>query len=322
MRSVSSFLLKRVLQYTALFFATIIVTFILVHMAPGDPTYVLAGEVNDENFIRSIREKFGLDKPLYEQLLIYIYNVLKGDLGYSYFRSEPVSSLILSRLPATFLLILTAMFIASLIGIVLGTIAATKRGIIDNVISVSSLLGISIPYFWLGQIMLIVFALELGLFPTGGMESLGGTQQGIYRYIDILYHLTLPATTLAIFNLAYIVRITRGSVLDTLTQDFITMARSKGLHERRVVFMHGLRNALLPVITFIGFNTGVLLVGAIITETIFSWPGMGSLLYSSLRLRDYPVLLGIFIYGTFIIITANLIVDILYNILDPRLRKR
>jgi len=186
---------------------------------------------------------------------------------------------------------------------------------------VLSLIGVSIPYFWLGLLMLIIFSLNLNLFPTGGMTSLTTTYQGIYYYLDILYHLFLPATTLAIFNIAYVTRVTRGNVLEVLTQDFIITARSKGLPERRVIFRHALRNALIPVVTFIGFNTGVLLVGAILTETIFSWPGMGLLLYNSLQLRDYPVMLGIFIYGALIIIIINLIVDILYNILDPRIRK-
>jgi len=315
------FIIQRLFLYIALFFTIIIITFLLVHLAPGDPTYILAGQVNDPEFIKAVRHRFGLDKPLYVQLLIYIENVLKGDLGYSYFRSESVSSLILSRIPATFLLILTAMFIVSLVGVFLGTIAAAKRGWIDAIISVLSLIGVSIPYFWLGLLMLIIFSLNLNLFPTGGMTSLTTTYQGIYYYLDILYHLFLPATTLAIFNIAYVTRVTRGNVLEVLTQDFIITARSKGLPERRVIFRHALRNALIPVVTFIGFNTGVLLVGAILTETIFSWPGMGLLLYNSLQLRDYPVMLGIFIYGALIIIIINLIVDILYNILDPRIRK-
>jgi peptide/nickel transport system permease protein len=315
------FIIQRLFLYIALFFTVIIITFLLVHLAPGDPTYILAGQVNDPEFIKAVRHRFGLDKPLYVQLLIYIENVLKGDLGYSYFRSESVSSLILSRIPATFLLILTAMFIVSLVGVFLGTIAAAKRGWIDAIISVLSLIGVSIPYFWLGLLMLIIFSLNLNLFPTGGMTSLTTTYQGIYYYLDILYHLFLPATTLAIFNIAYVTRVTRGNVLEVLTQDFIITARSKGLPERRVIFRHALRNALIPVVTFIGFNTGVLLVGAILTETIFSWPGMGLLLYNSLQLRDYPVMLGIFIYGALIIIIINLIVDILYNILDPRIRK-
>jgi peptide/nickel transport system permease protein len=302
--------------------AVIIVTFLLVRLAPGDPTYILVGEVGDESFVRAARERLGLDKPLYEQFVIYISNVFRGDLGYSYLRSEPVAKLIVERIPATLLLVLTAMFISALIGIIAGTIAAAKKGAADLTLSTLSIVGISIPYFWLGQIILIIFAVWLGVFPLGGMISVGHEYQGLQYFIDVIYHLTLPAMTLAIFNIAFTTKITRGSVLEALTQDYILTARAKGIPESRVVFRHALRNALIPVVTYTGFNTGVLLVGAILTETVFAWPGMGSLLYDSIRLRDYPVVLGIFIYGSIIVILANLLVDILYGILDPRIRLR
>lgn len=316
------FIIKRISQYIPLILGIVIVTFLLVHMAPGDPTYILVGEISNEEFIRAARARLGLDKPLHEQLLIYICNVLRGDLGYSYLRSETVSNLVLSRIPATLLLVLTAMIISAIIGVILGTIAAARRGVIDVSLSTLSLFGISIPYFWLGQIFLIVFAVTLGLFPTGGMISLRANYQGIYYFLDVMHHLALPATTLAVFNIAYTTKITRGGVLEALTQDYIITARSKGIPERRVLFRHALRNALIPVVTYTGLNIGTLLVGAILTETVYSWPGMGSLLYDSIRLRDYPVVLGIFIYGSIMVITANLIVDILYGFLDPRIRLR
>ncbi|MBS7649083.1 ABC transporter permease [Candidatus Bathyarchaeota archaeon] len=322
MSSFKFFIIKRILQYIPLIFVIVIVTFLLVHMAPGDPTYILVGEISDEEFIRAARARLGLDKPLHEQLLIYLCNVLRGDLGYSYLRSETVSNLVLSRIPATLLLVFTAMFISAIVGIILGTIAAARRGAIDISLSTLSLVGISIPYFWLGQIILILFAVTLGLFPTGGMISLRANYQGIYYVLDVLHHLALPAATLAVFNIAYTTKITRGGVLEALTQDYIITARSKGIPERRVLFRHALRNALIPVVTYTGLNVGALLVGAILTETVFSWPGMGSLLYDSIRLRDYPVVLGIFIYGSIMVITANLIIDILYGFLDPRIRLR
>ncbi|MEM4613556.1 MAG: ABC transporter permease [Ignisphaera sp.] len=322
MSSLISFIIKKLLQYIPMIFAVIIITFILVHMAPGDPTFILVGEVGDEEFIKTARARLGLDKPLHERFIIYLSNVLKGDLGYSYLRSEPVAKLIVDRIPATLLLVLTAMFFSALIGIMIGTIAAARKGVLDISLSTLSLFGISIPYFWLGQIILIVFAVRLGIFPLGGMVTVGRSYQGIDYVLDVIYHLVLPVMTLAIFNLAYTTKITRGSVLEALTQDYIVTARSKGLPESRVIFRHALRNALIPVVTYIGFNTGVLLVGAILTETVFAWPGMGSLLYDSIRLRDYPVILGIFIYGSIIIIIANLIVDLLYGLLDPRIRVR
>ncbi len=317
-----AFVIRRLLQYIPMILVVIVVIFILVRMAPGDPTYILVGEVGDESFVQAARERLGLNKPLHEQFLIYILNVFRGDLGYSYLRSESVSKLIIDRIPATLILVLTAMFISAAVGIIIGTISAARRGILDISLSLLTLFGISIPYFWLGQMILIVFSVYLGLFPLGGMISVGMDYQGINYALDIIYHLTLPALTLAIFNIAFTTKITRGSVLEALTQDYIITARSKGIPERRVIFRHALRNALIPVVTYTGFNTGVLLVGAILTETVFAWPGMGSLLYDSIRLRDYPVVLGIFIYGSIMVIIANLIVDILYGILDPRIRMR
>ena len=322
MSSFKTFIIRRILQYIPLIFGIIVFAFVLVRMAPGDPTYFLVGEISDEEFIRAARERLGLDKPLHEQFFIYISNVLRGDLGYSYLRGESVSSLVLSRIPATLILVLTAMFISTLIGITLGVIAAARRGTIDIFLCTLSLVGVSIPYFWLGQIILLIFAITLGLFPTGGMISLKADYQGIYYFFDIMHHLALPVMTLAIFNVAYITKITRAAVIEALKQDYIITARSKGISERRVLFRHALRNALIPVVTYTGLTTGTLLVGAIITETIFSWPGMGLLLYDSIRLRDYPVILGVFIYGSIMVITANLIVDILYGFLDPRIRVR
>ncbi|MEM3397833.1 MAG: ABC transporter permease [Nitrososphaerota archaeon] len=322
MASLISFIIKKLVQYIPMMFAVIIITFILVNMAPGDPIFILVGEVGDEEFVRAARARLGLDKPLHERFLIYVSSILKGDLGYSYLRSEPVAKLIIDRIPATLLLVLTAMFFSALVGIIIGTIAAAKRGILDVSLSTFSLVGISIPYFWLGQIILVIFAVKLGLFPLGGMVTVGRNYQGIDHILDVIHHLVLPVMTLAIFNLAYTTKITRGSVLEALTQDYIITARSKGLPESKVIFKHALRNALIPVVTYTGFNTGVLLIGAILTETVFAWPGMGSLLYDSIRLRDYPVILGIFIYGSIIIIIANLIVDILYGLLDPRIRVR
>jgi len=316
------FIIRRLIQYVPMILVVIIVTFLLVRLAPGDPTYILVGEVADESFVKAMREKLGLDRPLYDQFIIYISNVFRGDLGYSYLRSESVAKLIVERIPATLLLVLTAMFISALVGIIVGTIAAARRGAVDLTLSTLSIIGISIPYFWLGQIILIVFAVWLGIFPLGGMVSVGYEYQGLQYFLDVLYHLTLPAMTLAIFNIAFTTKITRGSVLEALTQDYIVTARAKGIPESRVVFRHALRNALIPVVTYTGFNTGVLLVGAILTETVFAWPGMGSLLYDSIRLRDYPVVLGIFNYGSIIVILANLIVDVLYGIIDPRIRLR
>jgi len=318
----TSFVIKRLVRSVTLLFLVVIITFILIHTAPGDPTYVLVGEVSDEEFVRSMRAKFGLDRPLHEQLIIYVSNLIRGDLGYSYHKAQPVASLILGRIPATLLLVSTAMILAVLIGIILGVISSARRGTLDIVISLTSLTGVSMPTFWIGMILLLIFAVRLDVFPVGGMIDVRATYQGLAYLWDVGRHLVLPAITLAIFNVAYITKITRNSMLETLTEDFITTARSKGLSERTVIIKHALRNALLPIVTYTGLTVGMLLSGAILTETVFSWPGMGSLLYDALRLRDYLLMMGIFIYSAVMVILANAIVDIFYGILDPRIRGR
>lgn len=317
-----SFLIKRIVRSVALLFLVVIISFILIHAAPGDPTYILVGEITDEEFIRSMRAKFGLDKPLHEQLVIYISNLIRGDLGYSYHKAQPVASLIIGRIPATLLLVSTAIILAVLIGIILGVISSTRRGASDVIISLISLTGVSIPTFWIGMILLLIFAVRLDLFPVGGMIDVRADYQGFAYLWDVGRHLILPAITLAIFNIAYITKLTRTSMLEALTEDFITTARSKGLSERTVIIKHALRNALLPIVTYTGLTVGTLLSGAILTETVFSWPGMGSLLYDALRLRDYLLMMGIFIYSAVMVILANVIVDVLYGILDPRIRSR
>jgi peptide/nickel transport system permease protein len=317
-----TFILNRVPQYVILIFVVMIVNFTLIHAAPGDPTHILAGEIVDEEFIRSIRAKFKLDRPLYEQLITYILNVIQGDLGYSYHKRIPVATLILERIPATLLLVITAISLAVVIGIVLGVMSAARRGAFDVLVSLASVIGVSLPIFWIGMLLLLIFAVHLDLLPIGGIRDVRADYEGLAYIWDVGRHLVLPAITLAIFHLAFITKLTRSSMLGTLTEDYITTARSKGLSERIVIIRHALRNALFPVITYTGLTTGTLLTGAILTETVFSWPGMGSLLYDALRLRDYPLLMGIFIYGTIIVVVANAIVDILYGILDPRVRVR
>jgi peptide/nickel transport system permease protein len=302
-------------------FIVIIINFIVIHLAPGNPVYVLAGQVPSQEFLNALEAKFGLDKPLHVQLGIYLWSVLHGDLGYSYLRSESVTSLIFERFPATLLLIFTAMIIALLTGIFLGVVASRKPySLSDGLATSVGSLGVSIPTFWLGQILLILFAVYIQLFPVGGMRTLVGNMTAAESVLDILHHLCLPAITLAMFHLAFITRLTRSSMREILDEDFMVTARSKGLGDRAILYRHALRNALLPVVTYAGLNTGVLFAGAILTETVFSWPGMGTLLYQSLQLRDYPVILGIFVMVSVAVIAANLMVDILYLILDPRIR--
>jgi len=323
MSSVIRLVARRIMLAIPLIFVVITINFIIVHTAPGDPTYILLGETATKEFVDAMRAKFGLDKPLYMQYVIYLSHVVQGDLGYSLLKSESVGALIMERLPATLLLIFSAMCISVLVGVFLGVTASKKPySLKDNLATGVALFGVSTPTFWLGQMLLIAFAIYLGLFPVSGMKTLRIELTGLENVFDIVQHLVLPAVTLAAFHLAFITRLTRASMLEVLGQDFIITARSKGLDDRAVTYRHGLRNALLPVTTYVGLSIGILFAGAILTETVFGWPGMGSLLYDSLRSRDYPVLMGVFIFVSVMVIVSNLIVDILYGFLDPRIRSR
>jgi len=321
MSSLPRLVARRLAQAIPLIFVVITLNFIIVHTAPGDPTYILLGETATKEFVEAMRAKFGLDKPLYVQYLIYVSHIVQGDLGYSLLKSQSVAALIMERLPATLLLIFSAMCISVLVGVFLGVTASKKPySLRDNLATIIALFGVSTPTFWLGQMLLITFAIYAGLFPVSGMKAIRIEFTGINYLLDIAQHLVLPAITLGSFHLAFITRLTRASMLEVLGQDFIITARAKGLDDRSVTYRHGLRNALLPVTTYTGLSIGLLFSGAILTETVFGWPGMGTLLYDSLRLRDYPVLLGVFIFVSVMVIVSNLIVDILYGVLDPRIR--
>jgi peptide/nickel transport system permease protein len=312
---------RRIILAIPLIFVVITINFLIVHTAPGDPTYILLGEAATKEFVEAMRAKFGLDKPLYMQYFLYISSVVQGDLGYSLLRAQSVSALIMERLPATLLLIFSAMLISIVVGIFLGVTASKKPySLRDNIATSIALFGVSTPTFWLGQMLLIALAIYAGLFPASGLRTLRVELLGLEYVLDILHHLALPAITLALFHLAFITRLTRASMLEVLGQDFIVTARAKGLDDKTVTYRHGLRNALLPVTTYTGMSVGLLFAGAIMTETVFSWPGMGTLLYDSLRLRDYPVLLGIFIFVSVMVVASNLVVDVLYSYLDPRIR--
>ncbi len=323
MSSVVRLIARRIMLAIPLIFVVITINFIIIHTAPGDPTYILLGETATKEFVEAMRARFGLDKPLYLQYIIYLSHVIQGDLGYSLLKSQSVGALVTERLPATLLLIFSAMCISVLAGVFLGVTASKKPySLRDNLATGVALFGVSTPTFWLGQMLLIALGIYAGLFPVSGMKTLRIELTGLENVFDIARHLALPAVTLAAFHLAFIARLTRASMLEVLGQDFIITARSKGLDDRAVTYRHGLRNALLPVTTYVGLSIGILFAGAILTETVFSWPGMGSLLYDSLRSRDYPVLMGVFIFVSVMVIVSNLIVDILYGFLDPRIRSR
>jgi len=299
----------------------IIVNFLLIHIAPGDPVAIFLGSMGtSQEYVQAVRERLGLDKPLHIQLLIYIKNVLKGDLGFSYVNQEPVLKLIIERIPATLLLMGTALILSSILGVILGVISSKKPySIIDNINTLIALIGYSIPVFWFGQILLIFLSLRLNLFPSQGMSSLRVVHSGLRYYLDLAHHLALPALALGLRFLAVNSRYARASMLEVLSLDFITTARSKGLKERTIFYKHALRNALLPVVTLFGINLGVVFAGAVLTETVFAWPGLGMLMLNAVYARDYPVLMGLLLVVSTMVILANLAVDIIYSFLDPRI---
>jgi peptide/nickel transport system permease protein len=318
------FILRRALGVVPLVFGVVVLSFILIHMAPGDVVTVIAGDAPlSPDMVAEIRRSLGLDRPLYEQLVIYVLRVLQGDLGYSFISRQPVLELILDRVAFTLLLTFVPMFFASVSGIMLGVAASSKQySLSDNLISAITVICSSVPVFWLAHLLILFFSLRLGWFPAQGLVSLRVKLEGPALWLDMLHHLVLPAIALGMVQLALVTRTTRASMLENLTQDFITWARSKGLPERVVVFKHALRNALLPVTTLVGYQFGYLLTGAVLTETVFAWPGLGRLLVDSVFLRDFPVLTGLLIFVSFMVIVGNLLTDMTYALLDPRIRYR
>jgi len=315
------YLIRRVVQSLILILILIIVNFLLIHLAPGDPVHLLAGQSGDEKYYEFIRAKFGLNQPLTTQLWIYLSSVVCGDLGYSLAYQQSVASVIITRIPATLLLTISAVFVSSIVGVVLGVEAARRENsLIDRSINALALVGYSVPSFSVGHLLLIVFALRLGLFPAQNFSSSTQELTGFRYGLDVLSHLVLPVTTLAVVYVAQIMRLTRTSMLNVLRENFVIAARAKGLSEGRVVYGHALRNALLPIVTVVGHDFGMLLSGAVLVETVFAWPGLGRLMLDALAMRDYPVLMGLFLMISVSVILVNFIVDMTYSALDPRIR--
>lgn len=317
------YILRRLLQAVPLVLGILVLTFLLIHLAPGDPIYTLAGQSGDAAYYAFMRAKFGLDRPLPEQLGIYIVSVLHGDFGYSYTHSQPVFAVIADRIPATLLLMIPALVLSSVAGVWLGLQAAAHRDrAADHAIVAGTLVGAAVPTFWLGQTLVILFAANLGIFPVQGMSTARGSPPGVAGVLDVLDHLVLPVVTLATVQLTLLTRLARSSLREALAEDYVRTARAKGLDSIQVLVRHALPNALLPVVTVIGTQFGTLLTGAVLTEIIFAWPGLGRLLYDATLSRDYPLLMGIFLMASVSVILANLVVDVLYGWLDPRVRLR
>ncbi len=281
--------------------------FFLIHMIPGDPVEIMLGEQARAIDKESLRHELKLDRPLAEQYMLYLKGLAQGEMGRSIHSREQVLSVVLERFPATLILTLAAMIVAVLIAIPLGILSATRQySLIDNVSMFFALLGISMPNFWLGPLLILFFSIWLGILPVSGM---GGLQ-----------HLILPAITLGTALAAILTRMTRASVLEVIREQYIVTARAKGLAEKAVLYKHALKNALIPVITILGLQFGALLSGSIITETIFSWPGIGRLVIQAINQRDYPVIQGCVLFISLSYVLVNLMTDLLYGVVDPRIR--
>ncbi|MEL7171383.1 MAG: ABC transporter permease [Pseudomonadota bacterium] len=313
---------KRLLQALPIVLAIVILNFFLLQLAEGDAVDVLAGEAGSATpeYMAELRAKFGLDQPLLVQLGRYLWNVVQLDLGYSFRHEMPVSELIFDRMFATALLMVATIVIAVGFGILLGLLAATGLNTWrDTAISIFALITYATPLFWVGLMLIVVFSLNLGWFPTSGMETIAEFNEGWDRVWDIAHHLVLPTITLSLFYLALYTRLMRASMLEQQGQDYVTTARAKGVTERRIVFVHVLRNALLPVVTMAGVQVGALIGGSVIVESVFAWPGLGMLAFEALFSRDLNLLLGIFLLSAVLVVAVNLVVDIIYSMLDPRI---
>jgi peptide/nickel transport system permease protein len=302
-----NYTLRRILIAVPSMFGVLIVVFLMVRLAPGDPALYLAGEFADQATIERIRVRFGLDRPMYEQFGIYLVRLSQFDLGRSTRTNRLVTQDLRQFFPNTVELALAAIVVALLIGVPAGVLAAVRQNTwADALVMLGALIGVSMPVFWFGLLAILYFSVQLGWFPVAGRGT--------------LMHLVLPAVTLGVSSMAIIARMTRSSMLEVLSQDYVRTARAKGLQTRMIVGKHALRNALIPVVTVVGLEFGTLMAGAVLTETVFTWPGIGRLLVTSILARDYPVVQGavLLIAVTFIVI--NIVVDLLYALVDPRIR--
>ncbi len=333
------YIIRRLLLLIPTIFGVITLVFFMIALSPGDPARVMLGERASAEQLEKLRVELGLDKPLLVQYGIYLQRVVRFDLGKSIATGQRITDEIKSRLPATIELAIWAMIFASIMGIILGVTSARKRNSwIDYTTMGGALVGVSMPVFWLALVLIMIFSVQLDLLPTGGRMNIRYYFQPITNYYVIdgliifiqtgdgkflgsaLQHIILPTIALGTIPLAIIARTTRSSMLEVLQQDYIKTARSAGINEQRVVYRYALRNALLPVITVIGLQFGLLLSGAILTETIFSWPGIGKWIYTSIGARDYPAVQGGIIFISIFFVLINLVVDILYTVINPRVR--
>jgi peptide/nickel transport system permease protein len=315
------YIVFRVLQLIPVVFVVIALNFFLIHLAPGDVSILLAGEDANPEYMKEIQVTYGLDRPFHEQLLRYFGQVLTGDLGQSYRSRQPVIDELMARVPPTLLLVGMSLLIAVVVGTWGGTMIARRPGsFVDTAVSTLSISLFSIPVFWLGLMLILFFGVQLRLLPSSGMWTAGGPREGLPMVLDLLAHMVLPVTTLSTVWIGQYIRLARTSVSEVLAESYITTVRAIGFPERRVLLHYGLRNALLPIVTVLGLQLGLILTGAVLTETVFSWPGLGREIYEAILARDTPVILGAFILMSFTVALASLVTDLLYAALDPRVK--
>ncbi|MDP8976713.1 MAG: ABC transporter permease [Actinomycetota bacterium] len=316
------YVVRRLLQTIPTIGAILVITFLMVQLAPGDAVDALAGGGGDEAYYDYLRSYLQLDRSLPEQFLSYAGHLLRGDMSISFVQGgRPVAELIAQRLPATLLLISTALLIATAGGLVLGSLAARRPfGAFDMGITTTALVSYSLPAFWLAQLALITLAFRLGLFPVQGMTDARADYTGLAHYLDVGRHLVLPALVLATSDLALVTRVTRAGLVQELDRDYVRTAKGLGLRERDVVVRHALPNALLPVVTVIGNRIGLLFTVTVVVETVFGWPGLGTLLLQAAQTRDRPLLLGMMLVVAAFVTLANLATDLIYAWIDPRIR--
>ena len=304
----SKYIAKRIIYFIPVLFGIVFLVYSIMYLAPGDPARMILGDKVPQAQVDALREEMGLNKPFLVQFFTYLTNILHGDFGTSYQLGMPVTDIILKiRFPITLIMAVSSMLLAVIFSIPIGTLSAVKQyTVIDSITVVFALLLTSIPVFWLGLMLILLFSLKLGWFPSSGFD-------GVKSFV-------LPAITLALVNSAQIIRMTRSSMLEVLRQDFVRTARAKGASETRVIFKHALKNAIIPVLTVIGINFGIVLGGSAIAETVFGIPGMGIQMVTSIRQKDIPVVMGAVLFVAFTFRVVNLLIDILYTLFDPRIR--
>jgi len=314
---VRRYVVRRLLLLVPVLLGASVIIFMVLHLAPGDPAEIMLGSQATQADLERLRAELGLTQPLYVQYVHWVGLVARGDLGRSIWMKRPVLNEVLGRFKATLVLTGAALVLSTAAGLALGIASAIRpNSLLDRLSAVASLFGASMPVFWLGIVLMVVFALWLGWLPASGMFAPYGG--GDLR--DLLVHLALPAVTLAAASVTIIARLTRSTMLETLGQDYIRTARAKGVVERAVVLRHGLKNALIPIVTVVGVQAGYLLGGAVLTETVFAWPGVGTLMVQGILARDFPLVQGCVLVVALSFVLINLAVDLLYAWLDPRIR--